>query len=112
MTQLINCCVCFSDISSNHFERKWNCFHENMKCCKVCSDKLDFCPVCRNTNEYSEFLERYKNIPDITKSHLSLYYDDSCIRSHHDISIKKPYGVLILCNDCKSIKCYNYRKKD
>ena len=102
------CIICFN--TDNKLVQKWSCYHENDSCCIECINNLTKCPICRNDKtKMKEIFKGFKNLKDFTNLYKEKYKDNKCISENHNVFILKPYGVLILCNDCESIKPYCVR---
>lgn len=104
---MTKCIICFK--KNNIILNKWTCYHSESNYCKECINKIKICPLCRNDNILKDRFRPYKNMKDYTNIYKQKYQDNTCISSNHNVFIVRPYGILIICNDCETVKPYNLR---
>lgn len=110
------CCICLEE--KTLIETK--CKH---KFCNNCitdwTNKKNNCPLCRksinqmNINKLNLVIGRFPRELNIhgmkvTPSKYLGSFFGSCINKSHNITINKPYGVILVCVTCNKRKGYNW----
>ena len=117
------CSVCLDD--KNNMVIPYECQHS------YCSDCIKQwnrpCPLCRsnftNTNTNTNTNTTFNTISQVSINcllqnnqklpiqHHALYKrtwkKNECIDNSHSLSYLSPYGVVVICEDCNIIQCYN-----
>ena len=114
------CCICLEEKTLIETE----CKH---KFCNNCitewTNKNNNCPLCRksinqtnmnmNINKLNLVIGKFPrklniNGMTVTPSKYLGSFFELCINEGHNITIGKPFGVLLICNTCNRRKSYNW----
>ena len=117
------CCVCLETNTTHTQFRKWTCqhsFHEE------CIDQWDNgCPICRtmdliipnvtwtiSRNPRNILnIDAMKSMTSVPENFIDIYKnkwkDQDCINQNHSMIYSQPKGVVVICEDCNTIQCFN-----
>ena len=115
-----SCSICLESLNNNKI-LKYECnhyFHEN------CINRWNNgCPLCRAKEKISNNINNSKNkenildinyikkLSNVNGSDRMIYInrwnDRECVNNNHKFIVSNPYGVLVICEDCNTIQCFN-----
>lgn len=126
MEILDNCVICLQEITQENKYKKWNCrhlFHKDCihnwdKSCPLCNckeiieDIVDISwSICRNKKNYLNIESMKNNNFNLENSYINIYKnlwkDRDCVNRNHIMHYFQPYGVLVICETCNTIQCFN-----
>lgn len=115
-----SCSICLESLNNNKIS-KYECNHYFHECCLKNWD--NGCPLCRaiernrNINSNSKNkqnildINSMRNIKNLYGSDMMIYInkwnDRECVNNNHKFIVSNPYGVLVICEDCNTIQCFN-----
>lgn len=106
----MECSICLDTISVGETLKCKHRFHKN------CIDKWKIsnntCPNCRcslsEVSEYRNLTIKNNGFQITPRKYLGNFQD--CLQENHHISITKPYGVIVKCQECNRIEMHNWKK--
>lgn len=119
----MECHICLQN--KNSFQYIWNCMHTFCsECCETMNNNNTLnCPICRNNNilfrENHKLLKNVLCIDSIKKRtklndenfYISMWKRKQCNNENHTFIVRKIYGVIVICETCNLIDCFNYTVK-
>lgn len=98
----MKCIICFENKGNCLNISKWTCKHTDFMHSE-CVKNVKKCPLCRNSELY------FDKLPDLPYNEYYKYKDAVCIKNNHEVFIKQPFGVLVICRDCSNVEAFNYK---
>ena len=112
------CCICLEE----KILMETKCKH---KFCNNCitewTNKNNNCPLCRESINQKNINKKNLNIVirrfprelkiygmTVTPSKYLGTFFEMCINEYHNIRIRKPFGVILVCDTCNKSKSYNW----
>jgi len=117
----MECSICYEEIDKNEFYQKWSCKHNFHK--KCVQEWNHGCPNCRCMNVIQKDHFTRKNLPNVLNIsymkrinplvgsakniYLDKWNDRECITYNHNIICSHLFGVVMICEPCNKIQCFN-----